>query len=82
MLPYKNGYQQADVALLFRKLYAERQFTQHFLAKLPIHALGRTGWHAKEDYGRSPKRSIIWPATTTCITSKFARMRAAYAAGK
>ena len=43
----RNGYQQADVALLFRQLHAERQYTQHFLAKLPIRALWRTGWHAE-----------------------------------
>jgi len=43
----RNGYQHADVDLLFRKLHAERQYTQHFLAKLPVRALGRTGWHAQ-----------------------------------
>jgi hypothetical protein len=43
----RNGYQQADVSALFGQLANERQYTQHFLAILPIRALGRTGWHAQ-----------------------------------
>lgn len=43
----RNGYHHADVSALFGQLAAERLHTQRFLAKLPLRALGRTGWHAQ-----------------------------------
>lgn len=43
----QHGYQHADVPALFVQLSNQRQHTQHYVASLPISALGRTGWHAQ-----------------------------------